>query len=132
MKIFEFVPMTKRTGAGGSVTTVGGKEIARSTPKIGGAQSTSYADGSVKQTFQTQTPDGANIQQTRVNGKQTTGNIASGTMSVDTVGAMKAGTPPTVSKMKYDMGGGTSISATPGSATVTSPQGKKKTFGRPQ
>ena len=65
MKIFEFVPMTKRTGAGGSVTTVGGKEIARSTPKIGGAQSTSYADGSVKQTFQTQTPDGANIQQTR-------------------------------------------------------------------
>lgn len=114
MKIFEFVPMTKRTGAGGSVTTVGGKEIARSTPKIGGAQSTSYADGSVKQTFQTQTPDGANIQQTRVNGKQTTGNIASGTMSVDTVGAMKAGTPTTVSKMSYDTGTGKTISATPG------------------
>jgi hypothetical protein len=132
MKINEFVPMTKRTGAGGSVTTVGGNEVSRSTPKIGGMQTTSYADGSVKQTSQTQTPDGANIQQTRVNGKQTTGNIASGTMSVDTKGAMKAGTPTNVTKMKYDMGNGTNISATPGSATITNPQGKKKTFGIPR
>jgi len=124
--------MTKRTGAGGSVTTVGGNEVSRSTPKIGGMQTTSYADGSVKQTSQTQTPDGANIQQTRVNGKQTTGNIASGTMSVDTKGAMKAGTPTNVTKMKYDMGNGTNISATPGSATITNPQGKKKTFGIPR
>ncbi len=114
MKINEFVPMTKRTGAGGSVTTVGGNEVSRSTPKIGGLQTTSYADGSVKQTSQTQTPDGANIQQTRVNGKQTTGNIASGNISVDTVGAMKAGIPPAVSKMSYKTGTGKTISATPG------------------
>lgn len=132
MRLFELVPFTKRTGAGGSVTTVGGNEVSRSTPKIGGLQTTSYADGSVKQTSQTQTPDGANIQQTRVNGKQTTGNIASGTMSIDTTGDMKAGTPANVTKIEYDKGDGTNISATPGSATITDPQGKKKTFGIPR
>ena len=39
MRLHELTPMTKRTAAGGSVTTVGGQEIARSTPKIGGLQS---------------------------------------------------------------------------------------------
>lgn len=60
-------PVTTRTGAG-NVTTVGGKEIARSTPKIGGAQTTQYADGSIKTVSNTTGPDGTNIQKTQVAG----------------------------------------------------------------
>ena len=60
--------VTTRTGAGGNVTTVGGKEIARSTPKIGGAQTTQYADGSIKTVSNTTGPGGTNIQKTQVAG----------------------------------------------------------------
>ena len=66
-------PVIQRTGAGGSVTTVGGAEIARSTPKIGGMQTTSYADGSEKIATNTTTGSGVNISQTRVT-DPTTGN----------------------------------------------------------
>jgi len=59
--------VTTRTGAG-NVTTVGGKEIARSTPKIGGAQTTQYADGSIKTVSNTTGPDGTNIRKTQVAG----------------------------------------------------------------
>ena len=64
-------PVIQKTGAG-SVTTVGGAEIARSTPKLGGMQTTSYADGSEKITTNT-TAGGANISQTKV-ADPTTGN----------------------------------------------------------
>jgi len=66
-------PVIQRTGAGGSVTTVGGAEIARSTPKIGGMQTTSYADGSEKITTNTTTGSGLNISQTKA-AAPTTGN----------------------------------------------------------
>jgi len=61
-------PVNTRTGAGGNVATVGGKEIARSTPKIGGAQTTQYADGSIKTVSNTTGPDGVNINKTQVAG----------------------------------------------------------------
>ena len=127
MRLHELTPMTKRTASGGSVTTVGGQEIARSTPKIGGLQSTSYADGSVKQTFQTTDKTGdVNIKQTKVNGKNVGMDIDAGAMSVGTTGTPQN---PKVNRMKFDMGAGVTLSAKPGSATVTGPQGQKRTFG---
>ena len=130
MRLHELTPMTKRTGAGGSVTTVGGKEIARSTPKIGGLQTTSYADGSVKQTFQTTDDTGdVNIKQTKVNGKDVGMDIDSGAMSVGTTGTPQNAK---VNRMKFDMGAGVTLSAKPGSATITGPQGQKRTFGSPR
>jgi len=122
--------MTKRTGAGGSVTTVGGQEIARSTPKIGGLQTTSYADGSVKQTYQTTDDTGdVNIKQTKVNGKDVGMDIDAGAMSVGTTGTPQNAK---VNRMKFDMGAGVTLSAKPGSATITGPQGQKTTFGKPR
>ena len=104
MKINEFIPMTKRTGAGGSVTTVDGNEVSRSTPKIGGLQSTSYADGSVKDTLQTQTPDGTNITQTSVNGKTTNTNMQQGDMKLDTVPGANNSRIPQAKKLSYKSG----------------------------
>ena len=62
-------PVIQKTGAG-SVTTVGGAEIARSTPKLGGMQTTSYADGSEKITTNTNA-GGTNISQTKVTDPRT-------------------------------------------------------------
>ena len=58
-------PVIQKTGAG-SVTTVGGAEISRSTPKLGGMQTTSYADGSEKITTNTNA-GGTNISQLETN-----------------------------------------------------------------
>ena len=78
---------TTRTGAGGTVKKVGGNEISRATPKIGGNQTTQYADGSIK-TVNTTQAGGANIQRTQVAGigqKQGTTNaqISKGDMKVN-------------------------------------------------
>ena len=130
MRLHELTPMTKRTGAGGSVTTVGGQEIARSTPKIGGLQTTSYADGSVKQTYQTTHNTGdVNIKQTKVNGKDVAMDIDSGAISIGTTGTPQN---PKVNRFKANMGAGVTLSAKPGSATITGPQGQKRTFGSPR
>lgn len=64
MRISEIIT---RTGAG-TVNTVRGNEIARSTPKISGNQTTNYADGSIKTTNQV-----GGITQTKV-GSPNTGN----------------------------------------------------------
>jgi hypothetical protein len=76
MRINEII--TKKSGAG-TVTTVGGNEISRSTPKIGGSQTTQYADGSIKNTFNTNV-GGANTDITKVNGISTNMDIGSGTV----------------------------------------------------
>ena len=113
MKLNEFVPMTKRTGAGGSVTTVSGNEVSRSTPAIGGLQSTSYADGSVKDTFQTQDSDGTNITQTSVNGQTTNTDIQRGNMKLDTVPGANNSRIPQAKKLSYKSGiTGNTVTAT--------------------
>ena len=130
MRLHELTPMTKRTPAGGSVTTVGGKEIARSTPKIGGLQTTSYADGSVKQTYQNTDPSGdVNLKRTKVNGKDVAMDFDSGAISIGATGTPQN---PKVNRMKFNMGAGVTLSAKPGSATITGPQGQKTTFGKPR
>ena len=113
MKLNEFVPMTKRTGAGGSVTTVSGNEVSRSTPAIGGLQSTSYADGSVKDTLQTQDPSGTNITQTSVNGQTTNTDIQQGNMKLDTVPGANNSRIPQAKKLSYKSGiTGNTVTAT--------------------
>ena len=129
MRLHELTPMTKRTGAGGSVTTVGGQEIARSTPKIGGLQSTSYADGSVKQTYQTRLPGGVDLKRTKVNGKDVGMDFDSGAISIGATGGPQN---PKVNRIKANLGAGVTLSAKPGSATITGPQGQKRTFGSPR
>jgi len=79
-------PVITRTGAG-TTKTVGGNEISRATPKIGGNQTTQYADGSIK-TVNTTKAGGANIQKTQVAGigqKQgvTNAKISKGDMAVN-------------------------------------------------
>jgi|TARA_B110000908_G_scaffold84240_1_gene100670 hypothetical protein len=69
--------ITTRTGAG-TVNTVRGNEISRSTPKIGGTQTTNYADGSIKQTNQV-----GGITQTKV-GSPNTGNNTVAKTSIQT------------------------------------------------
>jgi len=74
---------TTRTGDG-TTKTVGGNEISRSTPKIGGNQTTSYADGSTKTTNQV-----GGIKKTTI-GDPTTGNTTVAKTSIKQ-GNMKLG-----------------------------------------
>ncbi len=60
-------PIVRRDNAGNTTKTVGGNEISRATPKIGGNQTTQYADGSIKTVNNTKAA-GANIQRTQVAG----------------------------------------------------------------
>jgi hypothetical protein len=106
MRINEFAPVTKRTGAG-SVTTVGGNEIARSTPKIGGMKTTNYADGSIKQTNQTNV-GATNISTTRVNGIKTNTDMSAGNMKVNTA-PVKGSNIPKVKSASYKMSSGKTI-----------------------
>jgi hypothetical protein len=80
-------PIVRRDNAGNTTKTVGGNEISRATPKIGGNQTTQYADGSIK-TVNTTQAGGANIQRTQVAGigqKQGTTNaqISKGNMKAN-------------------------------------------------
>ena len=106
-------PVIQRTGAGGSVTTVGGAEIARSTPKIGGMQTTSYADGSEKIATNTTTGSGVNISQTRVT-DPTTGNtpVTNTTMQKGDMKTSFSGNDPRTAKsgsMSYKKADGKTV-----------------------
>ena len=70
--------ITTRTGAG-TVNTVRGNEISRSTPKIGGTQTTNYADGSIKQTNQV-----GGITQTKVGSPNTVAKTSIQTGNMNT------------------------------------------------
>ena len=106
-------PVIQRTGAGGSVTTVGGAEIARSTPKIGGMQTTSYADGSEKITTNTTTGSGLNISQTKA-AAPTTGNtpVTNTTMQKGDMKTSFSGNDPRTAKsgsMSYKKADGKTV-----------------------
>tara|TARA_A100001011_G_scaffold381128_1_gene449274 strand:- start:161 stop:508 length:348 start_codon:yes stop_codon:yes gene_type:complete len=113
MRINEII--TKKSGAG-TVTTVGGNEISRSTPKIGGSQTTQYADGSIKNTFNTNV-GGVDISNTKVNGIRTNTDLGSGTMSMKT--SNTANNKYNVDKLSYNMGGGAgTLVAKPGKISI--------------
>ena len=114
-------PVTTRTGAG-NVTTVGGKEIARSTPKIGGAQTTQYADGSIKTVSNTTGPDGVNINKTQVAGIGQKQGVTNAKISQ---GNMKANLNFDGSSNKIDPNKATSV----GLQYKDSKNGKIKTVG---
>lgn len=113
MKINEII--TKKSGAG-TVTTVGGNEISRSTPKIGGLQTTQYADGSIKNTFNTNI-GGTSTDITKVNGINTNTNIASGNLALKTTNT--GNNKFKVNKATYNMGGGQgTLVAQPGKISI--------------
>ena len=114
MRISEIV--TKKLPAGGSVSTVGGNEISRSSPKIGGLQNTQYADGSIKTKFNTNI-DGVDISNTKVNGIRTNTDLGSGSMSMKT--SNTANNKYNLDKLSYNMGGNSgTLVAKPGKISI--------------
>tara|TARA_B100000029_G_scaffold206401_1_gene204182 strand:- start:584 stop:937 length:354 start_codon:yes stop_codon:yes gene_type:complete len=115
MKINEIITKTKKTGAG-TVTTVGGNEISRSTPKIGGLQTTQYADGSIKSTFNTNA-GGSSVDVTKVNGINTNLDVASGNLALKTTNT--GNNKYKLNKAAYNMGGGQgTLVAQPGKLSI--------------
>jgi|TARA_B100001094_G_C17545255_1_gene491078 hypothetical protein len=113
MRINEIV--TKKTGAG-TVKTVGGNEISRSTPNIGGSQTTQYADGSIKNTFNTNA-GGSSIDITKVNGINTNTDISSGNMAVKSTNTGNG--KYKVNKATFKLGGGQgTLVAQPGKFSI--------------
>ena len=99
MRISEIIT---KTGAG-TVKTVRGNEISRSTPNIGGNQTTQYADGSIKTTNQA-----SSITQTRV-GSPNTGNnnVAKTTIQKGNMSTSFSGSNPKTAKttsLRYNAG----------------------------